>query len=384
MGRQMNTDTLPHYLREDSYSQHDLAELQQKPLWKTVDVYEMQLGELFEIDNPHLLRDPEYESLRAAYIAKEKGETPEVRGDWVYLPWSGTLVHMVKEADYNRLRTNRNQNLISKQEQATLSNFSVGVTGLSVGNSIAVGLAYNGISTFHLAEFDRLETANLNRLRSGVHLLGESKLDITAQQIYEINPYAALSTWPEGLREADLPAFLGGDQPLGVVFDEIDDFEMKIRLRIAAREAHVPVLMLTSLGDTILVDVERYDLQPELAIFNGLLGDLPEEILTTEIGEKEKIKYAMQVVGADYVPTRALASLLEINRTLVGRPQLYSTIAAEGGLAGYLVRRLALGWELPSGRWCIAFDTLLDLPKEDDNDRPIILQKLSEMMGPKP
>lgn len=377
----MSPHASPLYLYEGQYDAVNLEELKQNPLWRTIDIYELQLNELFEIDNPNLLHDPDFEKHKQIYVSQTQGEQPQLRGNWVYFPWSGTLMHMVDADTYDRLRTNRNQNLITADEQAKINKFRVGITGLSVGNSIAVGLAYSGIGTFHLAEFDSLETVNLNRLRSGVHQIGQSKLDITTQQIYEINPYARIESWPKGLRETDLKGFLGLEQSLNVVFDEIDDFEMKIRLRIAAKKARVPVVMFTSLGDNVLVDVERYDLEPDLPLFNGLLGNVPEEILRTTIGEKEKIKYAMQIVGVDYVPTRALASLLEINRTLVGRPQLYSTIAVESGLAGYVTKRLALSWPLPSGRWYVPFDTLLNLPAIDEDSRQDILQKLKDFTG---
>ena len=49
---------------------------------------------------------------------------------------------------------------------------------------------------------------------------------------------------------------------------------MKVALREAARLARVPVVMLANLGDNVLVDIERYDLEPDLPIFNGILGDI--------------------------------------------------------------------------------------------------------------
>lgn len=374
----MNQD-MPKILIESHYTTKDLAELKKLPIWETRDIYESQLAELFEIEHPALRMSPDFKDKQAVFIKETTGTEPELKGNWVYLPWSGVLIHMVIADAYYRLRTNRNQLIISSDEQAKLKDFRVGVTGLSVGNGIAVSLVYSGVGALKLAEFDTLETANLNRLRSGIHFIGKPKLAVTTQQIYEIDPFAEIATWPEGLKETNLNEFISGEQPLDVVFDEIDDFEMKIRLRIAAKKAKVPVIMLTSLGDNILVDVERYDSDPDLQIFNGLLGDLPQEILTTKIGEKEKIKYAMQTVGVEYVPTRALQTLLHINRTLVGRPQLYSTIAVDGGLASYLVRRLALGQDLPSGRQYISFDKIMGLAQTGDDGRSEILQQLRDM-----
>lgn len=377
----MSVLTKPVILYEGSYTKRDVDDLQTTyPIWQVHDIYKDQLAEQFEIENPNLKLSPDYDAQKLEFVTLHTGEHPEVLGSWVYFPWSGYLIHTVSEDVYYKLRTNRNQNLINHEEQTKIKNACVGVTGLSVGNSIAVGLAYMGVGAFKLAEFDTLETANLNRLRSGVQHVGSPKIDATLQQIYEINPYAQIECWDKGLSEADLHEFLEGKQPLDAVFDEIDDFEMKIRLRISAKQAKVPVFMLTSLGDNVLVDVERYDSENETTIFNGLLGELPEEILKQPIGEKEKIKYAMQIVGTEHIPTRALGSLLEINRSLVGRPQLYSTIAVEGGLGAYLVKRLILGADLPSGRGYMSFDTILNFSNPADNDRAGLLAKLESVI----
>lgn len=377
----MSVIVKPVILYEGNYTKVDIDELQNThPVWKTHDIYKGQIAEQFEIENPELKLLPGYEAQKLEYIALHLGDHPELLGNWIYFPWSGILLHMVPEDVYFKLRTNRNQNLITAEEHAFIKNACVGVTGLSVGSSIAVGLAYMGISAFKLAEFDMLDTANLNRLKSGIQYVGCPKITATIEQIYEINPYAQIETWEQGLDEASLSEFMEGNRSLDAVFDEIDDFEMKVRLRIAAKFSKVPVLMLTSLGDNVLVDIERYDQDENLALFNGLLGGLPEEILNKEIGEKEKIKYAMQIVGIEHIPTRALGSLFEINRSLIGRPQLYSTIAVEGGLASYLVRRLVTGADLPSGRGYMSFDAVLNFSNLEDNERDDLVAKLESII----
>ena len=377
----MSAHTKPIILYEGSYTETDVEKLKsQNKIWQLIDMYRDQLAEQFEIENPALKRSHDYDSMQQEFVG-QYSDNSQIHGNWVYFPWSGVLIHMVPEDIYFNLRTNRNQNLISSDEQIKIKNTCVVSTGLSVGNSIAVGLAYMGVGSFKLAEFDTLETANLNRLRSGLQYVGSPKLSATTQQIYEINPYAHIEAWDNGLNKADLNEFLLGEHKLNVVFDEIDDFEMKVRLRTAAKKAKVPVIMLTSLGDNVLVDIERYDSDLDLTIFNGLLGKLPEEILEKEIGEMEKIKYAMKIVGTEHIPTRALGSLFEINHTLIGRPQLYTTIAVEGGLAGYLVRRLLLGEDLPSGRSYMSFDKILNYSNPKDSDREELITKLERLIS---
>lgn len=384
MGKAIMKDTQafkrPIILEEGTYSEADLQALQSgQKLWSIKDIYQDQLAEYFEITHPDKRLSPEFENLVAEFIAAEGSRG----GSWVYLPWSGELVHMVPEERLFALRTNRNRNLITHEDQTRLKDFSVGVVGLSVGAGIAYCLAHSGISSkMHLAEMDVLETANMNRLRAGVHQIGEPKIELAARAIYELNPYANLELFPDGLHNDNLDKFFDQAGGIKLVFDEIDDFKMKIKIRMAARDRGIPVIMLTSLGDNILVDVERYDLDKSTQLFNGLLGDLPEEILSSEISEREKVKYAMQIVGVEHIPTAALASLLEINRNLVGRPQLASTITMDGGLSAFLVRQLALKADLPSGRSYLSVGTALGLDIADDQKlRQDVVSKLNNLIS---
>lgn len=376
----MSTIQSPIIFREGDFTQEDLDKFKtENKIWRLIDIYRQQLSELYEIKHPHF--DPiKDESDRAAFIDRDKNEV--LAGCWVYFPWSGIFMHCLAEDELFLLRTNRNKNLITEDEQSQLYQSCVGVCGLSVGNSIALTMAYSGLSrSMKLTDFDVLETANLNRLRAGLHHVGKMKAEIAAQQIWELNPFARLELYKDGLDDDNLDKFFR-DPKLHLVFDEIDDFPMKIKLRMKAREVGVPVIMLTSLGDNVLIDIERYDLDSATEIFNGLVGDTPEEILTKNIGEREKVQYAIDLVGAENIPTRALESLFEINKSLVGRPQLASTITIDGGLGAYLVRRILLGHDVPSGRYYMSLDKMTNLAIEDESDRRnVAINKLNDMLG---
>jgi hypothetical protein len=142
-----------------------------------------------------------------------------------------------------------------------------------------------------------------------------------------------------------------------VIFEIIDSFVEKILLRKIARERRIPVVMMANLGDSILIDVERYDQFPELPFFNGVVGDVPDEILSNpDISSALKHQYAVSLVGKEHVPLRALESVAEIGTTLVGRPQLGSTVTVAGGIGAYIARRIILHQPLPSGRFQVRFE----------------------------
>ncbi len=341
-------------------------------IWREIDIYKDQLAELYEVNFPAAQND---EVKKAAYIQES---TPAQC--WAYFPWSGVLLRTVTEPELFQLRTNRNKNLLTQEEQEKCGQACVGVFGLSVGNSIAVTLAYSGIGgQLRLGDFDKISTTNLNRLHASLSDVGRPKIQVAAQQIWELNPFAKLDLFDQGVKEADLARFFGEPKPL-LVFDEIDDFQMKIKLRLKAKEEHIPVVMLTSLGDSVLIDVERFDLDPGTTLFNGLIGDTPEEILRSEIGEREKIKYAIDLVGSDYIPARALESLFEINRTLIGRPQLAGTIMIDGGLAAFVARQIILGQSMPSGRYYLSLDKTFGI-KNDDGAHKSAVAKLDQLLG---
>ena len=343
---------------EGSYSQKDIDDFRAKnPGVKVKELYDQQLAELFQIQHPNITSGMAPKTYQK-FLSSKGGPA---RGSWVFYPWSNQLLHILNEVDYFALRTNRNQYLISEDEQRKMQEYDVGVAGLSVGNSIATALSYSATcGSIRLADIDNFSTSNLNRVRIVTGDIDQSKLDVTARQIYEANPYAKLKVFTKGISSQNLSEFVTSGKY--IVFDEIDDFEMKVRLRLEAQKRRVPVVMLTNLGDNVLIDIERYDLDSKLAPFNGAAQEVVEDILSGgQISEENKKRYAVQIVGIEHVPTRALESVRDIGRTLVGRPQLYTSVSISGGLAAYIVRQLALGHSLPTGRY---FHSLADVFKQ--------------------
>lgn len=351
----------PIILHEGKYSQNDLKKLRRQRHWGTVDIYEDQSKEVFEVTHPSLVGKPSYERKLKLFTQKR---AKKADGDWIYYPWNGTLLHCVTEKEYNLLRTNRNRDLITPQEQSKLRRSCVAIAGLSVGSGIASTLTYQGIGTMKLAEFDTLETTNLNRMRATLADVGKKKIDITCEQLYEINPFLNLVPYPEGLTKANLLSFVYQKPKPNVIFEIIDDFEMKILLRIEARKARIPVISTANLGDSVLIDVERFDRNPHTPLFNGILANLPEQILKNP--NENKHKYAVLMVGKHLVPPRALSSVAQIGKTLVGRPQLGSTVTTSSGIAAYITRMILLNQNLASGRYHVVLSDILNpLPHKD-------------------
>jgi hypothetical protein len=81
------------------------------------DNYEVQLREYFQVTNPTLVYDPLFEDYFKKYLDEELDkQIIENQGNWVFFPWSSTLVHILSEEVFFEVRIVRNKNLITKEE----------------------------------------------------------------------------------------------------------------------------------------------------------------------------------------------------------------------------------------------------------------------------
>ncbi len=313
---------------------------------RTFDRLEQQLQDLVQMRNPQCQLDANETQER---VSDHLGQIPKAKyGRWVFFPWSGSLVHLLPPAEFIEVRLDRNRNRITREEQARLAKLSVGIVGLSVGNAIARTLALEGAcGRFKLADFDHLDLSNLNRLQASVADLGLNKAVLAARQIFELNPYADVALFPNGVNEANLDEFLVGNPALHLLIEECDSLDIKVRLRERARELRLPVLMHTS--DRGMLDLERFDLEPERPLFHGLAGRLDARQLKG-LSTEEKVAPVLDILGAETMSARMAASLVEVGRTLKTWPQLGADVELGGATIAAAVRRFGMGERLPSGR----------------------------------
>ncbi|MED5812045.1 Rv1355c family protein [Mycolicibacterium sp. 050232] len=264
---------------------------------------------------------------------------------WAYYPWRRSLVHILGPVAFNRLRLDRNRNLVTSDEQRRLSQLKIGVIGLSVGHAIAHNLVTEGLcGEIHLTDFDELELANLNRVPGTVFDLGLNKAVVAARRIAEIDPYIRVHIDRNGAAAESIDAFLRG---LDVVVEECDSLDAKVLVREAARARRLPVLMTT--GDRGLLDVERFDLEPARPVLHGLLGDIAARDLAG-LSSKDKVPYVLRILDAPQLSSRMAASLVEVGKTLSTWPQLASEVVLGATVVANAVRRIGLGEPMPSGR----------------------------------
>lgn len=332
----------------DPCDAHDAAEIKrlQAENYFFVDTYDEQLAELAEI------RDPESVGKKHRPLTNEPSERI------VEYPWRKTLVRIVGPEAYHELRTNRNRDLLTREEQKRFASARIGFAGLNVGNPGAVCIALEGGShTMKLADLDALSVTNLNRFRAGLPDLGINKATLTARQILEIDPYYEIELHEKGIAPNTVEIFIG-EPRIDLLVEEMDALPLKIAVREAAKRLQIPVIMVTGNGEGILLDVERYDLEPDLPILNGLMEPRVLEVITkpsSPLVPREKVALARDFMGAKYLDTRLLDSFSKFGSELVGISQLAESSFIRGAALCYAAKAIILGRPLPSGRYELSF-----------------------------
>ncbi len=324
--------------------------------WKSanpevLDLFEAQLEEWFKIDRPHQpYSQEELQEAIADYIDNENGSL----GNWVYYPWLNKVIRVLDYTKYKTVRTSRNQFKITPEEQDALSNKTVGVVGLSVGQAAAVTLAMESIGgTIRIADFDTLDLSNLNRLRAGLHQLGMPKTVIAAREIAQIDPYVNIEVFPEGIHPDNAQTFMQG---LDLLVEECDALPIKVLLRKMAAPMRIPVIMDTS--DRGMVDVERFDLEPQRPVFHGRIQPW-EGRNPAEFTEEDKRNLLFALVDYEKASERAKLSFAEIGKKITTWPQLASSVNLGGAMMAETARRILLGHDVRSGRFYVDLEELI-------------------------
>lgn len=364
----------------DKKNLEDLVEMGK--IQYVVEDYEEQQKEYFQVMNPALVYNPKFKEEFEEYFGNLQKEKPLWQhGKWVYYPWISTIVHILEEDAFQLVRTARNKNLITREEQEKFYNATIGIAGLSVGNSVALAIVLQGGGKhIKLADHDRLALSNTNRIRTGVDNLGVLKVEMTARQIYLINPYIKVELFTEGLTKENIDNFFQG---LSIVVDELDNIAVKYLIREHAKKNKIAVVMGADNGDNAIIDIERYDINYSQEFFHARLGETNYEKLSSldKFGIGRTIA---QHLGLENVTERTLRSLSEMGKTLVSWPQLGGAALINGSAIAYCVRKILNNQSIESNRALISLDEKLipeyntSLEKEK---REKITQEFKKMFG---
>ncbi len=352
--------------------------LEKHPHAVILDFYRNQREELIKTRNPQKQFTPK--ALNEAYDLWAQNLNVDLEGIWVWYPWLGKMVHLLAKEEFIELRTSRNQHKITALEQHNLMQKRIGIIGLSVGHAVALSLATERVCGFlRLADFDTIDLSNLNRIRTGVVNLGLNKCIVTAREIAEIDPFIEVECFTEGLNDANLNPFLSDGGNLDLLIDECDGLDIKIKSRIAARKLGIPVMMETS--DRGMLDVERYDLEPNRPILHGMAEQLNPDTLNN-LTTEQKIPIVLKLTDALRGSLRGRVSLIEIGQSIGTWPQLASAVALGGAVVTDTARRLLLGQYHESGRYYVDIESIVsnknrELSEQEGSNAPASIESFN-------
>lgn len=139
----------------------------------------------------------------------------------------------------------RNLGLIAEDEQQRLASARIAVAGAGgVGGLHVLTLARLGVGNFRIADFDTFDAVNINRQFGAMaSTIGQPKASVIAAMARDINPYAEVDVFPDGVTPENLDAFLSG---VDLYVDGIDFFEIDIRRAIFSRCRELGIYALTA------------------------------------------------------------------------------------------------------------------------------------------
>lgn len=309
-----------------------------------IDEVERIAQDLFKARHPESAQDKKSAEEFSRLVL---GQGPEF-GRWIYFPWSRSLERYPSQEDHFFLRTTRNQELITRDEQRHLGGAAIAAFGLSVGSAIVEQLAQSGIGRkFILGDFDIISPSNLNRMRADMGDVGDRKVDFVAKKISRIDPYAEQVHFHEGY-SSSINAELGR-LSIDLVFEEMDDVSAKASLRNFASSNFLPLIMAGDIGDKSVIDIERHD-SKKIRPFNGRISEEDYQgLLNDSLSSGRKRQLLAQIAGVRHLTPRLLKSVMEVGSTTSGIAQLGTTTNAGASLSVIAAREILLGRRMSTG-----------------------------------
>jgi len=143
-----------------------------------------------------------------------------------------------------------------------LGKFKVGIAGAGgLGSNCAVALARSGIGTLVIADFDKVEPANLTRQYYFRNQIGMMKADALRDNIHSIRPELNVLIHKVRLDRANIPSVFAGCNVIVEAFDRSDMKEMLIET-VQGRMPQVPLIVgsgMAGWGNNELLNFRHID-----------------------------------------------------------------------------------------------------------------------------
>lgn len=124
----------------------------------------------------------------------------------------------------------------------------IGIGG--VGSWAAEAVARNGVGKITLIDLDDICTTNINRqIHALTETVGESKVEVMARRIKQINPECIVEVIEDFVTVDNLPELLS--QPFDYVIDAIDSVDIKTRIIAFCKRNKRPIITIGGAGGQV-------------------------------------------------------------------------------------------------------------------------------------
>jgi len=144
--------------------------------------------------------------------------------------------------------------------QENLKNAVVGIAGLGgLGSTVAAALARTGIGRLIIADFDNVDSSNLNRQQYFIDQIGKSKVDATMGNLRRINPFVQVIGHCEKLTAENVPAIFNEADVIAECFDKAEEKQMLVETVLSrmSRPVIVSANGLAGYGDSNSIQTRR-------------------------------------------------------------------------------------------------------------------------------
>jgi len=182
-----------------------------------------------------------------------------------------------------------------------------------------------------------------------------AKAEYIAYEQQLVDPYLEVDVYREGITRENIERFFaGGDDepPIDILVEEMDNLDLKIRVRQIARERGVDVIMLSDFGHQAHLMWQPYSERPEAPL--GFRVDDEQLLLALEAskhGDRAKVfEFVAALCGPDFASDQFGAWIAGEGEQPTGSlPQSGATAMASGAIGGKEIALRVLGHPTPAG-----------------------------------
>lgn len=147
----------------------------------------------------------------------------------------------VTEEEFYEMLWFRSSMVFTDEEKEKIKNAKVAVVGVGgTGGIASEQLVRGGVSNITLVDPDIFELTNINRQHfCTVSAIGKKKVDAGKERLLEVNPFAKITTYPEGIDKHNAEEIVMG---VDFVIDASDNKSAHYPLHRMAKKHNVPVI----------------------------------------------------------------------------------------------------------------------------------------------